>query len=401
MWKRKRTLKEEYGTLGHFLRGDNECHYLGDLYIEGTNFYFHREWRGVKDTAYAFARWLQTWGKMAGLIGRDPVRMIRAFWKYRWLSAYLATPMMVDKWIEGDRGMVLRADLTAIDCMVSDSITTLWREIRADRRFGENKWTDKKMDLRKMKEVLTRWEKGLEGIAWNSLFWENHDQPRSVSRYADDGRYRVRSAKMLATCLHMMQGTPYVYQGEELGMTNAPFQSVSDFRDLDSINAYRDLVKDQKVFTEEEMLRFLRKKSRDNARTPFQWDDSENGGFTTGTPWMPVNPNYKEINAKAELQDPQSVFYYYKKLIQLRKEYPVIVYGKYQLLLPDDPDLFVYTRELEKEKLLVVCNFSGKEQSIQLPEEFVNGKCLISNLPGQYDQQQVQLKPYQAFVLYR
>ena len=142
MWKRKRTLKEEYGTLGHFLRGDNECHYLGDLYIEGTNFYFHREWRGVKDTAYAFARWLQTWGKMAGLIGRDPVRMIRAFWKYRWLSAYLATPMMVDKWIEGDRGMVLRADLTAIDCMVSDSITTLWREIRADRRFGENKWTE-------------------------------------------------------------------------------------------------------------------------------------------------------------------------------------------------------------------------------------------------------------------
>ena len=143
MWKRKRTLKEEYGTLGHFLRGDNACHYLGDLYIEGTNFYFHREWRGVKDTAYAFARWLQTWGKMAGLIGRDPVRMIRAFWKYRWLSAYLATPMMVDKWIEGDRGMVLRADLTAIDCMVSDSITTLWREIRADRRFGENKWTER------------------------------------------------------------------------------------------------------------------------------------------------------------------------------------------------------------------------------------------------------------------
>ena len=143
MWKRKRTLKEEYGTLGHFLRGDNDCHYLGDLYIEGTNFYHHREWRGVRDTAYAFARWLQTWVKMAGLIGRDPVRMVRAFWKYRWLSAYLATPMMVDKWIEGDRGMVLRADLTAIDCMVSDSITTLWREIRADRRFGETKWTER------------------------------------------------------------------------------------------------------------------------------------------------------------------------------------------------------------------------------------------------------------------
>ena len=204
----------------------------------------------------------------------------------------------------------------------------------------------------------------------------------------------------LATCLHMMQGTPYIYQGEELGMTNYPFKTPADFHDIESINAYKEWCESGSLSHEIfwPCLTFI---SRDNARTPVQWDDSPNAGFTTGTPWMPVNPNYKEINAKAELQDPQSVFYYYKKLIQLRKEYPVIVYGKYQLLLPDDPDLFVYTRELEKEKLLVVCNFSGKEQSIQLPEEFVNGKCLISNLPGQYDQQQVQLKPYEAFVLYR
>ena len=266
---------------------------------------------------------------------------------------------------------------------------------------GENKWTDKKMDLRKMKEVLTRWEKGLEGIAWNSLFWENHDQPRSVSRYADDGRYRVRSAKMLATCLHMMQGTPYVYQGEELGMTNAPFQSVSDFRDLDSINAYRDLVKDQKVFTEEEMLRFLRKKSRDNARTPFQWDDSENGGFTTGTPWIMVNPNYKEINAKEELADPASVFYYYQKLIRLRKENPIMVYGTYDLLLPESETIYAYTRTLGKEKLLVVCSFSGEEETFDCPEEFVGTERFLTNCETEIPEkcpEKLVLPPWGAVV---
>ena len=144
MWKRKVSLKEQYGTLGHFLRGDEPCHYIGQRYIEGTNIYARREWRGVKDTGYAFARWLITWGKMGGLVLRDPVRMVKAFWKYRWLSAYLVSPSMIDKWIEGDRGMALRADLTAIDCMISDSIETLWNEIRADRRFGETKWTDRK-----------------------------------------------------------------------------------------------------------------------------------------------------------------------------------------------------------------------------------------------------------------
>lgn len=263
------------------------------------------------------------------------------------------------------------------------------------------KWTDEKVSLTFLKGILSKWQTELYGTAWNSLYWDNHDQPRAVSRFGNDSpEYREASAKMLATCLHMMQGTPYIYQGEELGMTNYPFKTPADFHDIESINAYREWCESGSLSHEIfwPCLTFI---SRDNARTPVQWDDSQSAGFTTGTPWMPVNPNYKEINAKAELQDPQSVFYYYKKLIQLRKEYPVIVYGKYQLLLPDDPDLFVYTRELEKEKLLVVCNFSGKEQSIQLPEEFVNGKCLISNLPGQYDQQQVQLKPYQAFVLYR
>ena len=265
---------------------------------------------------------------------------------------------------------------------------------------GSNKWTDKKMDLRDMKEVLTKWQKGLEEIAWNSLFWENHDQPRSVSRFGNDSsQYRELSAKMLATCLHMMQGTPYVYQGQELGMTNVPFHSVEDFRDLDSINAYHELVEDQKVFSKEEMMRYLRYKSRDNARTPFQWDDSENAGFTTGTPWIMVNPNYKEINAKAELADPNSVFYYYQKLIQLRKEKEIIVYGTYDLLLPESEELYVYARTLGEEKLLVVCNFSENEVELEIPEEFRKGSYLISNYETRPVENTMKLRAYESFVV--
>lgn len=265
---------------------------------------------------------------------------------------------------------------------------------------GSNKWTDKKMDLRDMKEVLTKWQKGLEEIAWNSLFWENHDQPRSVSRFGNDSsQYRELSAKMLATCLHMMQGTPYVYQGQELGMTNVPFQSVEDFRDLDSINAYHELVEDQRVFSKEEMMRYLRYKSRDNARTPFQWDDSENAGFTTGTPWIMVNPNYKEINAKAELANPNSVFYYYQKLIQLRKEKEIIVYGTYDLLLPESEELYVYTRTLGEEKLLVVCNFSENEVELDIPEEFRKGSYLISNYETRPVENTMKLRAYESFVV--
>ena len=265
---------------------------------------------------------------------------------------------------------------------------------------ANTKWTDKKMDLRDMKEVLTRWQKGLEDIAWNSLFWENHDQPRSVSRYGNDSpEYREVSAKMLAICLHMMQGTPYVYQGEELGMTNVPFTSIDQFRDLDSINAYRELVEEQKVFTPEEMMRYLRYKSRDNARTPFQWDDSENAGFTTGTPWIMVNPNYKEINAKDQLARPDSVFHYYQKLIRLRKEQELIVYGTYDLLLPDSKEIYAYTRTLGEEKLLVVCNFYEPEVSFELPEEFAGGTCLISNYPEVSLKAEMTLRPYEAFVI--
>lgn len=204
---------------------------------------------------------------------------------------------------------------------------------------------------------------------------------------------------MLATCLHMMQGTPYVYQGEELGMTNVPFTSIDQFRDLDSINAYRELVEEQKVFTSEEMMRYLRYKSRDNARTPFQWDDSENAGFSTGTPWIMVNPNYKEINAKDQLERADSVFHYYQKLIRLRKEQEVIMYGTYDLLLPDSKEIYAYTRTLGEEKLLVVCNFYEPEVSFELPEEFAGGTCLISNYPEVSLKAEMKLRPYETFVI--
>lgn len=266
---------------------------------------------------------------------------------------------------------------------------------------GDNKWSDKKMDLRDMKEVLTRWQKGLEEIAWNSLFWENHDQPRSVSRYGNDSEYWEASAKMLATCLHMMQGTPYIYQGQELGMTNVPFENIEDFRDLDSINAYYELT-EQGVFSKEEMMRFLRYKSRDNARTPFQWNDKENAGFTSGTPWIMVNPNYTEINAEEQTGRDDSILNYYKKLIRLRKENEIIVYGTYDLLLPDSKEIYAYTRTLGEKKLLVVCSFTAEETAFEMPEEFRKGEVLIRNYDencGFGDNGRMTLRPYEAVVV--
>lgn len=262
----------------------------------------------------------------------------------------------------------------------------------------KGKWCTKKMDLRDLKEILSKWQKGLENIAWNSLYWENHDQPRSVSRFGNDKEYWEASAKMLATCLHMMQGTPYVYQGEELGMTNTVFETIDDFRDLESINAYHELI-GQGVFREDELMAALRYKSRDNARTPMQWDDSEQAGFTTGTPWIKVNPNYKKINAKEQLSRENSIFHYYQKLIRLRKEKEIVVYGAYDLLLPDDKDIYAYTRTLGDEKMLVVCNFSAKEIAFDLPQEFEESHVLISNYEGLKVEKKMVLKPYEAFVL--
>lgn len=273
-----------------------------------------------------------------------------------------------------------------------------FEHVESDGKYG--KWTDEKIPLTTLKKTMSRWQTELYGKAWNSLFWDNHDQPRAVSRFGDDRpEYREVSAKMLATCLHMMQGTPYIYQGEELGMTNYPFETPADFRDIESIHAYEEWCESGEV-SHELFWPCIINKSRDNARTPVQWDNSENAGFTTGTPWIKVNPNYKEINAEAELADPDSVFHYYQKLIALRKKTPIIVYGKYELLMEDSEELYVYTRTLENEKLLVVCSFADKEVEFQIPEEFENADCLISNLDHTYTGK-VVLKPYEAFVLHK
>ncbi len=272
-----------------------------------------------------------------------------------------------------------------------------FEHVEGNGKYG--KWTDQKMPLNMLKKTLSRWQRELHGKAWNSLFWDNHDQPRAVSRFGDDRpMFREISAKMLATCLHMLQGTPYIYQGEELGMTNYPFQSPDDFRDIESINAYSQWCANGPL-SHEEFWPCITAKSRDNARTPMQWDDTENAGFTTGTPWISVNPNYKEINAKAETSDPDSVFHYYKKLIALRRENPVMIYGSYEPLLEDSEELFVYTRTLDLEKLLTVCNFSDKEASFTIPYEFVGAGCLISNTENTYDKAEITLRPYEAFVL--
>ena len=270
-------------------------------------------------------------------------------------------------------------------------------DVDSDEKAG--KWTTRKMDLRNLKKILTRWQKGLQDIAWNSLYWENHDQPRSVSRFGNDSdEYREISAKMLATCIHMMQGTPYVYQGEELGMTNCPFNTLDNFRDLESINAFHELTEQGKM-TEEDMMAAIGYKGRDNARTPMQWDDSAYAGFSTATPWIMVNPNYTKINARDQVNREDSVFKYYQKLIKLRHESELIVYGTYYLILDDDKDIYAYIRTLGDEKLIVYCNFSENTREVELPEEFTNGKVLISNYIDAKVNHKITLRPYEAIVI--
>ena len=270
-------------------------------------------------------------------------------------------------------------------------------DVDSDEKAG--KWTTRKMDLRNLKKILTRWQKGLQDIAWNSLYWENHDQPRSVSRFGNDSdEYREISAKMLATCIHMMQGTPYVYQGEELGMTNCPFNTLDNFRDLESINAFHELTEQGKM-TEEDMMAAIGYKGRDNARNTMQWNDSAYAGFSTANPWIMVNPNYTKINAKDQVNREDSVFKYYQKLIKLRHESELIVYGTYDLILDDDKDIYAYIRTLGDEKLIVYCNFSENTREVELPEEFTNGKVLISNYIDAKVNHKITLRPYEAIVI--
>ncbi|WP_026582262.1 glycoside hydrolase family 13 protein [Bacillus sp. J33] len=261
------------------------------------------------------------------------------------------------------------------------------------------KWDLKSLDLRDLKANLTKWQNELDEAGWNSLYFNNHDQPRSVSRFGDDGEYREKSAKMLATLLHMMKGTPFIYQGEEIGMTNVRFESIEDYRDIETLNFYKEAFSDG--WTEQKTMESIYAKGRDNARTPMQWDSSTHGGFTEGTPWIKVNPNYKNINAAQALKDPDSVFHYYRKLIELRKQHEIIVYGKYNLILADHPEVYAYTRTLSGQTLLVVCNFYGSTLEVEIPAHVQGNsqEVLIGNYKDFHVSRTIKLRPYEAQVL--
>lgn len=275
------------------------------------------------------------------------------------------------------------------------SMVFQFEHICLDQIPGKEKWDLAPLPFLKLKEVFARWQTELYEQGWNSLFWNNHDLPRIVSRWGNDGKYRVESAKMLAILLHGMQGTPYIYQGEELGMTNVQYE-IEQYRDIETLNIYKERL--EKGYTKEEIMRSIYAKSRDNARTPMQWDDSENAGFTDAEPWLKVNPNYKEIHAQDQINDEDSVFYCYKKLIQLRKEYPVFTDGAFRLLLEDDENIFAYTRTNEDSQLLVVCNFYDK--TLEYPFEEPDGSMEL--LIGNYkDVSGTALRPYEARILMR
>jgi len=252
-----------------------------------------------------------------------------------------------------------------------------------------------------LKQVMTRWQKDLEGHGWNSLYLSNHDQPRAVSRFGNDGRYRVESAKLLATFLHTLQGTPYVYQGEEIGMTNVAFESIEDYRDIETCNMYREYV-EERGYDPQAVLATIHAKSRDNARTPVQWDAGAQAGFTSGTPWIKVNPNYRTINVAQALADPDSILHYYRRLIQLRKENPIIVYGRYDLIVDADEQVYAYTRTLPDDRLLVILNFSADTPVFALPGDigFSAHDLLIANYPVEPsdDIRLLTLRPYEARV---
>lgn len=270
-----------------------------------------------------------------------------------------------------------------------------------DLDSGEGgKWDVKPCSLLTLKQNLTKWQKALEQTGWNSLYWNNHDQPRVVSRFGNDGAYHTESAKMLATVLHMMKGTPYIYQGEEIGMTNVRFESIDEYRDIETLNMYKEKVIERGEDIDK-VMQSIYIKGRDNARTPMQWDDREHAGFTTGEPWIAVNPNYKEINVKQAIQDEQSIFYYYKKLIELRKNNEIVVYGTYDLILENNPSIFAYVRTYGEEKLLMIANFTADECVFELPEDIIysEAELLIHN----YDVENVlieniTLRPYEAMV---
>jgi len=264
------------------------------------------------------------------------------------------------------------------------------------------KWDHRPASVLDLKRSFAKWQDGLAESGWNSLYWNNHDQPRVVSRFGDDGAARIPSAKALATVLHLQRGTPYVYQGEELGMTNVPFSGIGDFRDIETLNHYAEAV-DVLGAPADEVLAALRTTSRDNARTPVQWSDAPNAGFTTGTPWIPVNPNFRQINAAAERRDPDSVFAYYRSLIDLRHDDERVSDGTLELVLAEHPQVFAYTRTLGERQLLVLVNLTGEQAEFELPDaqRWAAATTVLSNLPDAPGGVTGTLAPWQALVLSR
>lgn len=276
-----------------------------------------------------------------------------------------------------------------------EHITLSW-----DEKFG--KWKPTPFNMSDLKNVFNKWQTQLDSEGWNSLFWNNHDLPRIVSKYGDPTTYRIESAKMLATMLHLQKGTPYIYQGEEIGMTNVAFNSINDYNDIETLNFYKQYV--DKEFTKDELMDAIHKNSRDNARTPLQWNDSLNAGFTKGNPWLKVNPNYKEINIADALNNTNSVFYHYKTLIQLRKNYPVIVYGDFKLVDTDNDFIFAFTRTLDQMQFLIINNFTHKKVVFTDNLDFKIGHLLLSNYKTSMktitkkDIISLSLEPYESLV---
>lgn len=281
------------------------------------------------------------------------------------------------------------------------SMTFSFHHLKVDYPNGD-KWTKAEFDFIKLKEIMSNWQIEMQkGGGWNALFWCNHDQPRIVSRFGDDRTYRNESAKMLATAMHMLQGTPYIYQGEEIGMTNPKFESIEQYRDVESLNIYD--IKREEGLSKEEIIGILKQKSRDNSRTPMQWNEEVNSGFTTSTPWISVAENYKEINVEKALEDKESVFYHYKKLIELRKTYDVITEGEYAILDENHPKIWAYTRTTDSEVLLVINNFYGEEITYSVPKHVqldgMKQEVLLSNYKdSSKDITTLNLRPYESIV---
>nr|WP_240511995.1 alpha,alpha-phosphotrehalase [Paludifilum halophilum] len=283
------------------------------------------------------------------------------------------------------------------------NMTFNFHHLKVDYPDGE-KWARGELDLPSLKRTLAEWQTKMnQGGGWNALFWCNHDQPRIVSRYGDDRVYLRESAKMLATVIHMMQGTPFLYQGEEIGMTNPDFASIDDFRDVETLNMYQILRR--RGWSEEEVMAVIHQRSRDNARTPMQWNASPHGGFTAGSPWISPAPNYKEINVEQALADSRSIFYHYKELIRLRKRYGIVTTGSFELLLEEHPDIFAYLREGDSEKLLVVNHFRGGETLFRLPDRVETRGWKITPLLSNYDDfpedpGRIRLRPYESVIFH-